>query len=148
MQAFLGALLPDSGVDIRGAMQPVSTLISATKLENRPEAFKELIITLDQELRLITGTDPDAESEEALPEQTSGGQFYQLTHDYLVPSIRDWLTSDLVKTRTGRAKLRLKDLASLLFLGGSPRFYPRISSGSCGNFTCGIRHWRQRNGPS
>ena len=36
-----------------------------------------------------------------------GEKFYQLTHDYLVPSIREWLTRKQRETRRGRAELRL-----------------------------------------
>ena len=33
--------------------------------------------------------------------------YYQLTHDYLVHSLRDWLTRKQRETRRGRAELRL-----------------------------------------
>jgi formylglycine-generating enzyme required for sulfatase activity len=36
-----------------------------------------------------------------------------LTHDYLVPSLRDWLTRKQRETRRGRAELRLADRAAL-----------------------------------
>src|SRR5438105_8439812 len=38
-------------------------------------------------------------------------RFYQLTHDYLVPSLRDWLTRKQKETRRGRAELLLADRA-------------------------------------
>jgi formylglycine-generating enzyme required for sulfatase activity len=40
-------------------------------------------------------------------------QCYQLTHDYLVPSLRDWLTRKQKETRRGRAELLLADRASV-----------------------------------
>jgi formylglycine-generating enzyme required for sulfatase activity len=39
-------------------------------------------------------------------------QFYQLTHDYLVPSLRQWLTRKQRETRRGRAELRLAERAA------------------------------------
>src|SRR5207247_3126563 len=38
---------------------------------------------------------------------------YQLTHDYLVGSLRDWLTRKQKETRRGRAELRLAERAAL-----------------------------------
>ena len=40
-------------------------------------------------------------------------RYYQLTHDYLVPSLRDWLTRKQRETRRGRAELRLAERAAL-----------------------------------
>ena len=37
---------------------------------------------------------------------------YQLTHDYLVPSLRDWLTRKQRETRKGRAELKLAERAA------------------------------------
>src|SRR5262249_51678731 len=42
-----------------------------------------------------------------------GTRYYQLTHDYLVHSLRDWLTRKQRETRRGRAELRLDDRAAL-----------------------------------
>ena len=39
--------------------------------------------------------------------------YYQLTHDYLVHSLRDWLTRKQRETRRGRAELRLAERAAL-----------------------------------
>ena len=40
---------------------------------------------------------------------TPSGRYYQLTHDYLVHSLRDWLTRKQRETRRGRAELRLAE---------------------------------------
>ena len=40
-------------------------------------------------------------------------EYYQLTHDYLVPSLRDWLTRKQKETRHGRAELLLADRAAV-----------------------------------
>src|SRR5262249_40367374 len=41
-----------------------------------------------------------------------GERYYQLTHDYLVPALRDWLTRKQKETRRGRAELRLAERAA------------------------------------
>jgi hypothetical protein len=76
------------------------------------EACDALI--LDSELRLLTPTDPEGLDDAGQqPQPSAGGRFYQLTHDYLVHSLRDWLTRKQKETRRGRAELRLAERAAL-----------------------------------
>ena len=106
----LRALLPDQGTDIKGAMKSWSELLSASGYQEQPDQFRALIRILDSNLRLITPTDPIGLS----PEDTSansGMRFYQLTHDYLVPAIRERLTSAERSTRRGRAEVLLRSLS-------------------------------------
>lgn len=111
-RAVLQALLSESGTQIRGLMRSRDELLEASAV--RPNDFDDLIRILDGELRLITPTDP--EGAETAGDSTSqartGKHYYQLTHDYLVPSLRDWLTRKQRETRRGRAELRLADLAA------------------------------------
>ena len=93
-EAVLNALLPDVGTDIKGQMQPAERLLECSGYAARPDDFRLLLQILNSELRLITPTEPDVAvtgSDES-PSATGGQEFYQLTHDYLVPSLRDWLT--------------------------------------------------------
>lgn len=102
----LAALMPGRGDDIKGRVRSNLDLLDLSGYGRKPRAFKELIRILDSETRLITPADPDtvhAEDESAPP----GGRYYQLTHDYLVPSLREWLTKKQKSTRSGRAELRL-----------------------------------------
>jgi serine/threonine protein kinase/formylglycine-generating enzyme required for sulfatase activity len=46
-------------------------------------------------------------------ERTAPSRYYQLTHDYLVPSLREWLTRKQKQTRRGRAELRLTERTAL-----------------------------------
>src|SRR5208337_5202055 len=62
-----------------------------------------------------TPTDPegkDANSDSVLQTKT-GQKYYQLTHDYLVHSIREWLTRKQKETLRGRAELLLADRAAV-----------------------------------
>ena len=61
----------------------------ASAYSDRPRDFAELMRVLDRELRLITPTDPEGSSRDG-QQTTAGGQYYQLAHDYLVHSLRDW----------------------------------------------------------
>ncbi len=111
-QRVLRALLPDSGTDIKGQMRSRQELLEASGYANRPRDFDDLIHILDPELRLITPTDPEgsgSENQATLP----SGQYYQLAHDYLVHSLRDWLTRKQRETRRGRAELRLAERSAM-----------------------------------
>jgi formylglycine-generating enzyme required for sulfatase activity len=52
------------------------------------------------------------------------GRYYQLTHDYLVHSLRDWLTRKQKETWRGRAELRLAERAALWNSKPEKRFLP------------------------
>ena len=106
----LSALLPQSGTDIKGQMRSHDELQAAAGLENQPQTFAELLRILDGELRLITPTDPEGFQGESVGAE--GSKYYQLTHDYLVPSLRDWLTQKRRETWRGWAELRLADRAA------------------------------------
>jgi serine/threonine protein kinase/formylglycine-generating enzyme required for sulfatase activity len=111
----LRALLPESGTNIRGHMRSHAELLEASGYARRANDFEDLLNILDRELRLITPTDPEGvESGEDNALSSSPGQkHYQLTHDYLVPSLREWLTRKQKETRRGRAELRLAERAAL-----------------------------------
>jgi serine/threonine protein kinase/formylglycine-generating enzyme required for sulfatase activity len=125
VQAVLKALLPDSGTDIKGRMRSEQELHAAAGITNRPRDFHEVLHILDSELRLITPTDPEGASADQ-PAPSTGGRFYQLTHDYLVPSLRDWLTRKQKETRRGRAELKLVERASLWSTRSENRHLPSI----------------------
>jgi formylglycine-generating enzyme required for sulfatase activity len=112
-QAVLKALLPESGMDIKGHMRSQQVLLNASGYGNRPKDFDDLLRILDSEIRLITPTDPEGKDNTDPSTVQPGTKYYQLTHDYLVPSLRDWLTRKLKETRKGRAELLLADRAAV-----------------------------------
>jgi hypothetical protein len=113
-RSLLKSLLPESGTDIRGNMRSRQELLEASGYADRPRDFEGLLRTLDGELRLVTPTDPEGvEGGSGLPEGAATRSFFQLTHDYLVPAVRDWLTRKQKETRRGRAELRLAERAAL-----------------------------------
>jgi formylglycine-generating enzyme required for sulfatase activity len=124
-QATLRALLPGGGMDIRDHMRSYDDLLHASGNAARPEAFEDLLALLDRELRLITPTDPSGVAgEDRGPHADPRGKYYQLTHDYLVPSLRQWLASRQKETRRGRAELLLEDRASLWTAKPENRYLP------------------------
>ena len=113
-QRVLNALLPEPGTSIKGASRTKQELLKMSGYARRPDQFGELLDILDKKLRLVTPTDPVSKSSDGQPEQSVDAERrYQLTHDYLVPSLRDWLTSKKRETHRGRAELRLAERSEL-----------------------------------
>ena len=125
-RSVLIALLPESGSNIRGQMRSSTELLDMSGYANRLKDFDDLIRILDSEIRLITPTDPDGQGEEGRIKNRqqkvsdlcsqphpSSLRYYQLTHDYLVHSLRDWLSKKQKETRRGRAELVLADRAGV-----------------------------------
>jgi serine/threonine protein kinase/formylglycine-generating enzyme required for sulfatase activity len=122
-------LLPEAGGDIKGSMQPRETLLNACGYEESPQAFDELIQILDDELRLITPTDPEGRVEQdasSLVHSTAAPQYYQFTHDYLVPSVRRWLELKDGEDAPGRARLRLAERAAFWNVRPENRHLPSL----------------------
>ena len=59
-------------------------------------------------------------------ELQAGQRYYQLTHDYLVHSLRGWLTRKQKETRTGRAELLLADRAAVWNIRPENRQLPSL----------------------
>ncbi len=111
---------PGTRHEIKGNMRSRQELMEASGY-GRPlrRTFEgDSIRILDNEVRLITPTDLEgadsAVPNTAVPNSTvrnatvqTGQKCYQLTHDYLVPALREWLTRKQRETRRGRAELRL-----------------------------------------
>jgi formylglycine-generating enzyme required for sulfatase activity len=123
-RAVLRALLPRQGTDIKGAMRSRDELLAAAGCA--PAEFDALLHLLDADLRLITPTDPEGKDEGGRmkdeAERSADSSFllhpssfrhYQLTHDYLVPALREWLARGQRETRRGRAELCLAERAAL-----------------------------------
>jgi formylglycine-generating enzyme required for sulfatase activity len=124
-RSVLRLLLPEAGTNIKGYMRSHEELLDASGYGERDRNFRELLGILDGELRLITPTDPEEET------GTEAGKdlackYYQLTHDYLIPSLREWLTRKQKETRKGRAELRLEEMAAYWSTKPESRHLPSL----------------------
>lgn len=125
-RAVLEHLLPETGSHIKGRMKSYDDLLEVSGYAERPSDFAVLVDILDHEIRFITPTDPEgaaADGELSEPAET-GTKYFQLTHDYLVASLRDWLTRKQRETRRGRASLRLAERAALWAAKPERQFLP------------------------
>jgi len=112
--AVLEALLPEPSSDLKGKLQGSRMLQEAAGYMGRDREFADLMGILDQELRMVTPVDvegliADGRERPRAPRETH----YQLTHDYLVPPLRQWLTRKQRETHRGRARLCLVERTAL-----------------------------------
>jgi eukaryotic-like serine/threonine-protein kinase len=143
-RAVLKALLPESGADIKGNMRSYNELLELSGYAARPKGFDDLIKILDSEIRLITPTDPEgAEPRNRADSLATGQKFYQLTHDYLVPSVRDWLTRKQKETRRGRAEIRLAERSAFWNAKPEHRHLPSLSEFVIVRLLTNRRNWTE-----
>jgi serine/threonine protein kinase/formylglycine-generating enzyme required for sulfatase activity len=130
-RAVLQALLPEPGATLKGQKKSYQELLEASGYSRQPREFDELLRILDTELRLVTPTEDDegkVRNDESKVETSRGTthdssltthhtsspvRYYQLTHDYLVPALQQWLVRKQQETFRGRAELRLAERAAL-----------------------------------
>ena len=117
-QKVLLALLPSSGSSIKGGMLSLEDLKEVSTYANKPRDFEQLLQLLDSDLRLITPTTQEDDSDSK--------RFYQLAHDYLVPSLQEWLLRKQKETRKGRAELVLEDRSRVWNLNPEKRQLPSL----------------------
>jgi serine/threonine protein kinase/formylglycine-generating enzyme required for sulfatase activity len=125
----LKTLLPDSSTVIKGNMRSHDELMASSGYQNSPKDFDALIHMLDSELRIITPADPEGLEASGIlsgSDHASRERFYHLAHDYLVPSLRDWLTRKQKETRRGRAELALTDLTNNWLARPTTRSLPSL----------------------
>ncbi len=123
-QEALKILLPAHGGDIRGHQRTRLELLHASgHAEDSPE-FDALLETLDTDLRLITPVDTRGAADSPAPLTPTVEPRYQLTHDYLVSSIREWVNRMQLGTPRGRAEVLLAERASLWLAKPEPRYLP------------------------
>jgi serine/threonine protein kinase/formylglycine-generating enzyme required for sulfatase activity len=143
-QAVLGALLPETGTDIKGNMHSEQELLAALAASGHAlqrKDFADLMRVLVRETRLVMPTDPEgvageegghAKEESRLGDKSAtetfplAPRYYQLTHDYLVRPLREWLTHLQAKTWRGRAELSLKDRTAEYKYTADRRFLPSV----------------------
>lgn len=131
-QRVLRALLPEQAADLKGLMRRHDDLLAISGYTHTPERFEDLIRVLHVELRLIMPADPErgaikGEPSRSTVDHDTADTFYQLTHDYLVPVLRKWLTRKQGETPRGRAALLLEERAALWASRPEDRYLPSFT---------------------
>ena len=125
-RSVLQALVPALGTEIKAARRSRAELLTLSGYESDRSRFDMLMTILESDLKLISATESidrtRSESNPASTEQTT----YQLSHDFLVPSIREWLTARQRESFRGRLHQRLTEQASLWSQQKESRFLPNF----------------------
>lgn len=112
---LLRVMLPAGQLVIRGSARTLEELRAASGLGLGDGRFEQLMNVLDRDLRLLTPIDSELDAEAAAGvnsgESRVTGSRYQLTHDFLVPSIHAWLSRRQRETLRGRTELLLAERA-------------------------------------
>ena len=144
IRRVLKVLLPATGVDIKGAGTARNALVSAAGPELTPERFSELLRILVHETRLITPVDDvGAAFEGGLPRMPPREECYQLTHDFLVPSLREWLGRKQRETRRGRAEILLAERTALWKSRPESKQLPTLGEWARIRLLTKARHWSE-----
>lgn len=122
VRQVLELLLPQSSTSLKGRARTRAYLLEHVADHCRADTLDRILELLDSELRLITPTGTDSADGDSTI--TIREPAFQLSHDYLVPTIRTWLSASQAATRRGRATLRLKELASLWSGQAELRYLP------------------------
>lgn len=123
VKLVLEALLPEAGNNLKGHMKPYRVLRNVVSEKCDSTRFNRVLTVLSDELRIISDTTPDHARNDT-PNPSEGERHYQLTHDYLVPAIRNWLAREKQTTWRGRAQLKLDELSKMWKSGKQDRFLP------------------------
>lgn len=126
VQRILEALLPPVGQEIRDHMRSREQLAENVALA-KPMEFESVLRILNVDTSLIAPTDPESlRPIDSANDSQSENEYFQLTHDYMVPSIRTWLNRKKRESWQGRARLRLDELADHYQRGRDAKFVPSL----------------------
>ncbi len=104
----LEGLLPEVGTQIKTRHRTLKELQELSGYGEDTKRFEGLMAILEGQLKLISPVDVLDHSRSSA-ENRHTELHYQLSHDFLVPSIREWLYSEQRKTYTGRCRLMLAE---------------------------------------
>jgi formylglycine-generating enzyme required for sulfatase activity len=132
-RAVLLTLLPEAGAEIKGQMRSRAELAAGCGLPADSQQLARLLEILDRELHIVTPVEPlesvGAAGERAAatsPASRDEQSFYQLTHDYLVPPLRQWLLLERRKSWRGRAEICLEERAGQMSRWPQSRYLPSL----------------------
>ncbi len=104
----LEGLLPEVGTQIKTRHRTLKELQDLSGYGDDTKRFESLMAILEGQLKLISPVDVLDHSRTS-GENRNTELHYQLSHDFLVPSIREWLYSEQRKTYVGRCRLMLTE---------------------------------------
>ncbi|MCG8599064.1 MAG: SUMF1/EgtB/PvdO family nonheme iron enzyme, partial [Verrucomicrobiales bacterium] len=111
-------LIPEDASKIKGESRSRSELRELVSSLGVVVEFDQLIYLLVRTFRLLSPSQAIGKTEEG---------HYNLSHDYLVPVLRNWIDEEKQRTKQGRAQLLLRDRAKIWKLDGTWRSLPSFA---------------------
>ncbi len=130
VSAILERLLPIGKRDMKGSMVAETDLKQAANMVSRADDFEQVLEILMNSTRLVSQVDRANDS------KTPDERYYQLSHDFLVGPIHDWLEKQRLGSWRGRAHLRLTELSKEWTANNDARFLP--TSGEFASMMLGV----------
>lgn len=125
-RSILQALVPGLGTEIKASRKTRAELLTLSGYETERSRFDMLMTILESDLKLISAAESlDRTRSQSSPSSTELTT-YQLSHDFLVPSIREWLTARQRESFQGRLHQRLTEQACLWNQQKEARFLPNL----------------------
>ena len=122
--AILASLLPEASMEVGGKSILIGTQKNLPPCLTRLGDFPEALEILEQEILLISPVERRSGIDS---KPWSGEASYRITHDYMVPAIRQWIRKKKSETPGGRAALVLEERAALWGPNRENRFLPTLS---------------------
>ncbi|MEM0926134.1 MAG: serine/threonine-protein kinase, partial [Planctomycetota bacterium] len=123
---ILRELTPTDETDIKGSSKSIAELAAASGQSKNSETLVAAVDVLDRKLGLIRPVDRLESTETDSQSSAFEDRRFQLTHDFLVHSVRQWLQSKQEASRSGRARLRLARLSQLWSQQQENRYLPSV----------------------
>lgn len=124
-KSVLRSMLPKAGTDIKACQRTLDEIRESSGYSDRT-TFDSLLTILESELKLITATDTYDRSKSESSSFSSEPVTYQLSHDFLVPSIREWLSAQQKRTWQGRVEQAIARQAEHWVHHRQRRFLPSL----------------------
>jgi serine/threonine protein kinase/formylglycine-generating enzyme required for sulfatase activity len=112
VRRLLSELLPSDSTTIKPPAILQSELLDRMEGLATEETLQKLLQLLDTEVRLITPTSSMRSVSGSQSGSSTTDPAYQLTHDYLVLTTRNWLAIHESETRAGRVREQLREIAA------------------------------------
>lgn len=121
---ILQALLPALGTEIKTGRKTRAELQTLSNYGTNQAQFEQLMSILESDLKLISAADFLERTRSDASSSNVDETTYQLSHDFLVPSIREYLNSRQRQSWRGRLHQRLTEQAGLWNDQPKARFLP------------------------
>lgn len=124
VRRVLQALLPNFDTSIKGGQKTQAELLTISGYESSPKHFENLLSILESQLKLISAFEDIDSHRDDKSKSDKSSHSYQLSHDFLVPSIREWLSEKERATLIGRTKARFSEQSMRWQARHDSRFLP------------------------